>query len=96
MISDPITISTGCTVAEAINLMKEYRIAEYLLLTQWHTERNCHYTRSEIENNFSRSISEVMTIDLITTNQHTNLSAAARILQKHKIENFHWLTKKGN
>ena len=34
----------------------------------------------------SRKITEVMTTPVITTNHQTNLEAAARILQKHKIE----------
>jgi IMP dehydrogenase len=38
------------------------------------------------ENNRSRKITEVMTTNLITTNHQTNLEAAARILQMHKIE----------
>jgi IMP dehydrogenase len=38
------------------------------------------------ENNRSKKITEVMTTNLITTNHQTNLQAAARILQKHKIE----------
>jgi IMP dehydrogenase/GMP reductase len=47
------------------------------------------------ENNRARKITEVMTTSLITTNHQTNLEAAARILQKHKIEKLPMIDDSG-
>jgi IMP dehydrogenase len=87
MITDPITIRPDADVAEALNLMSEYKIGgipvvdKSGVLTGIVTNRDLRF-----ENNRKRKISEVMTTNLITTNHKTNLEAAARILQKHKIE----------
>lgn len=87
MIFDPITISPESTVADAMNLMSEYRIGGIPvvdangILIGIVTNRDLRF-----ENNRKKKITEVMTTNLITTNHKTNLEAAARILQKHKIE----------
>jgi len=47
------------------------------------------------ENNKSKKITEVMTKDLITTNHQTDLQAAARILQKHRIEKLPMVDESG-
>ncbi|MDY0098363.1 MAG: IMP dehydrogenase [Bacteroidales bacterium] len=96
MISDPITISIGGTVAEALSLMKEYSIGGIPVIDSEGILKGIVTTRDlRFENNFSRNISEVMTTDLITTNHHTNLSAAARILQRHKIEKLPLVDEEG-
>lgn len=96
MISDPITITTEGTVAEALSLMKEYRIGGIPVVERNGILKGIVTTRDlRFENNFSRSILEVMTTDLITTNQDTNMSAAARILQKHKIEKLPLVDEEG-
>jgi IMP dehydrogenase len=88
MIHDPITILRNGTVADALNLMKEFKIGgipvidEKGLLIGIVTNRDLRF-----ENNMQRPIAEVMTSkDIITTTQKTDLSMAAEILQKHKIE----------
>ncbi len=96
MIYDPVTINVEATVAEALNLMNEYRIGGILvvdklgILTGIVTNRDLRF-----ESNYSRKITEVMTTNLITTNHQTNLEAAARILQKHKIEKLPIVDEKG-
>jgi IMP dehydrogenase len=87
MIFDPITINLDATVAEAINLMTEYRIGGIPVIDSQGILRGIVTNRDlRFENNRKKKITEVMTTNLITTNHQTNLDAAARILQKHKIE----------
>ncbi|MCM1163336.1 MAG: IMP dehydrogenase [Muribaculaceae bacterium] len=88
MIYDPVTIRRGSTVADALNMMKEYHIGGIPVVDHDRklvgivTNRDLRF-----EQNPSRPIDEVMTTEnLITTNQSTNLEEAARILQQHKIE----------
>ena len=87
MIFDPITISLDATVAEAINLMTEYKIGGIPVIDSQGILKGIVTNRDlRFENNKKKKITEVMTTNLITTNHQTNLEAAARILQKHKIE----------
>ena len=88
MIHDPVTILKNGVVADALNLMKEFKIGGIPVVDeQGHligivTNRDLRF-----ENNMRRPISEVMTSkDIITTTQKTDLNMAADILQKHKIE----------
>ena len=89
MIYDPITILSGSTVRQALNLMSEYRIGgipvvdENRILIGIVTNRDLRF-----EKDMNRLVDEVMTKkeNLITTQQSTNLEAAAEILQRHKIE----------
>ena len=88
MIYDPVTIKRGSTVADALNMMKEYHIGgipvvdEDRKLVGIVTNRDLRF-----EQNPMRLIDDVMTKEnLIVTNQSTNLDEAAQILQKHKIE----------
>ncbi|MBN2744403.1 IMP dehydrogenase [Breznakibacter xylanolyticus] len=88
MIYDPITIKTGSTVSDALRLMGEYKIGGIPVVDQHGylvgivTNRDLRFER-----NMSRLIDEVMTKDkLVTTQQSTDLEAAAEILQRHKIE----------
>lgn len=88
MIYNPVTIMRGSKVADALGLMKEYKIGgipvvdEHGYLVGIVTNRDLRF-----ENNMERLIDEVMTSkNLVTTNQTTDLEGAAAILQKHKIE----------
>ncbi len=96
MIFDPVTISLDATVADAINLMSEYRIGGIPVIDNSGILKGIVTNRDlRFENNKSRKITEVMTRDLITTNHQTNLEAAARILQKHKIEKLPMIDDEG-
>jgi IMP dehydrogenase len=87
MIYDPVTINPEATVAEAINLMKEYRIGGIPVVDRNGILKGIVTNRDlRFENNTSKKISQVMTTNLITTDHQSNLESAARILQKHKIE----------
>ena len=88
MIYDPVTIKRGSTVADALNMMKEYHIGgipvvdEDRKLVGIVTNRDLRF-----EQNPQRLIDEVMTSEgLVVTNQSTDLEEAAQILQQHKIE----------
>jgi IMP dehydrogenase len=96
MIYDPVTINLEATVAEALNLMNEYRIGGILVVDDYGILKGIVTNRDlRFESKFSRKITEVMTTNLITTSHQTNLEAAARILQKHKIEKLPIVDEKG-
>ena len=88
MITDPVTIKRGSTVADALAIMEEYHIggipvvADDRRLVGIVTNRDLRF-----ETDATKLIDEVMTKDnLVTTSQSTDLEEAARILQQHKIE----------
>jgi len=85
MIYDPVTINLEATVAEALNLMNEYRIGGILVVDNDGILKGIVTNRDlRFESNYSRKITQVMTTNLITTDHQTNLEAAARILQNIK------------
>ncbi|HKL66981.1 MAG TPA: IMP dehydrogenase, partial [Bacteroidales bacterium] len=87
MIHDPVSIGVDATVSDALNLMKEYKIGGIPVIKSDNTLVGIVTNRDlRFENEMTKKISSIMTKDLITTNQETNLSQAAQILQKHKIE----------
>ncbi|MCR4581960.1 MAG: IMP dehydrogenase [Prevotella sp.] len=88
MIYDPITIQRGSTVAQALEIMSEYHIGGIPVVDDDRrlvgivTNRDLRFERR-----LDRSVDEVMSKDnLVTTHQQTDLTAAADILQKNKIE----------
>ena len=88
MIYDPVTIPRGSTVAQALDIMAEYHIGgipvvdEEKRLVGIVTNRDLRFERR-----LDRPVEEIMTKEnLVTTHQQTNLSDAAQILQKNKIE----------
>jgi IMP dehydrogenase len=96
MILDPITIDLDSTVADALNLMMEYKIGGIPVIDRNRVLRGIVTTRDlRFENNRKRKITEVMTKNLITTNHLTNLNEAASILQKHKIEKLPMVDEAG-
>jgi IMP dehydrogenase len=96
MILDPITINLDGTVAEAMNLMTEYRIGGIPVIDNNGILKGIVTSRDlRFENNPKRKITEVMTINLITTNHQTTLDQASRILQKHRIEKLPMIDERG-
>ena len=88
MIYDPITIPLGSTVAQALDIMAEYHIGGIPVVDEENhlvgivTNRDLRFERR-----LDRSVDEVMSKEnLVTTHQHTDLVAAADILQSNKIE----------
>ncbi|MGE5173166.1 MAG: IMP dehydrogenase [Betaproteobacteria bacterium] len=87
MIIDPITIAPDAKIADALDVMKKYRISG-VPVTKGHklvgilTNRDLRF-----ETRMNLKVSEVMTKDrLITAPIGTTLEKAMKILQKYKIE----------
>ena len=88
MIYDPITIPLGSTVAQALDIMAEYHIGGIPVVDDERhlvgivTNRDLRFERR-----LDRPVDEIMSKEnLVTTHQQTDLTAAADILQKNKIE----------
>jgi IMP dehydrogenase len=88
MIINPITISPTDSVADALALMRKYKIGGIPVVEPGNilvgivTNRDLRF-----EKNLKNSISSVMTREnLIKTTQSINLEMASEILQSHKIE----------
>ena len=88
MIYDPVTIKKGKTVGDALKMMSEYHIGGIPVVDDDNhlvgivTNRDLRF-----EARMDKAIDEVMTKEnLVTTHQQTDLRAAAKILQEHKIE----------
>ena len=88
MISNPVNIKRGKTVENALALMAEYKIGGIPVVDDEHrlvgivTNRDLRFQRD-----MNQLVDNVMTKNnLVTTNQSTDLEAAADILQHHKIE----------
>ncbi len=97
MIYEPVTILKGKTVGDALALMKEFHIGGIPVvendgrLVGIVTNRDLRFERDN-----SKPIDEVMTKEnLVTTTQSTDLEAAAKILQEHKIEKLPVVDKDG-
>ncbi len=87
MILNPISTTRDKTVADALDTMAEYHIGGIPVVDADNrivgivTNRDLRFER-----NMSKLIDDVMTKEVVTTNQSTDLEAAADILQIHKIE----------
>lgn len=88
MISNPVSIRTGKKVGDALALMAEYKIGGIPVVNGENhlvgivTNRDLRFQR-----NMDLPVDGVMTKEnLVTTNQSTDLEAAAEILQQYKIE----------
>lgn len=95
MILDPITITANKKVADALSLMKEYKIGGIPVVNNLNelvgivTNRDLRFERK-----LHRLISEVMTTEnLVTTDESTDFEQAADILQEHRIEKLPVLDK---
>jgi IMP dehydrogenase len=88
MIQDPVTLPPGASVAEALKLMRHYKIGGIPItdpngiLVGMLTNRDLRF-----EAHHDRLVSELMTAaPLITAPMGTTLEQAKRIFQQHKIE----------
>lgn len=88
MILDPVTLSEKCTVGDALDLMKEFKIGgipvvdDNGLLKGIVTNRDLRFEKQTV-----RPITEVMTSqNLVTIKDGTDLITAEGILQENKIE----------
>ena len=88
MISDPVTLSKDHTLAEAKEMMKEYKISGLPVIDEENkligiiTNRDVKY-----QENLSAKVEELMTKEnLITSDKSTTLEQAKEILLKNRIE----------
>lgn len=88
MIYDPITITAGKLVKDAMDIMQNYKIGgipvvdENMVLVGIVTNRDLRF-----ETDMTKPVSSVMTKDnLVTTTESTDLERASEILQHYKIE----------
>lgn len=87
MIIDPITLHSNALVSDALDLMAEYKIGgipvvnEYNELVGIVTNRDLRFERDP-----NKPVSEVMTNEVVTTNEFADFEKAADILQEFKIE----------
>lgn len=88
MILDPVTLKESAVVADALQIMKEYKIGGIPVVDKAGklvgivTNRDLRFER-----NIRRPVIEIMTSrNLITTTEFTDFEKAADILQEHKIE----------
>ena len=88
MIYDPITIPLGSTVAQALDIMAEYHIGGIPVVdNEKHLVGIVTNRDLRFERRLDRPVDEIMSKDnLVTTHQQANLTDAAEILQKNKIE----------
>ncbi len=87
MILDPVVMDEDLLVADALQLMKEYKIGGIPVIDKERrlvgivTNRDLRF-----EKQLSKSIKEVMTKENLITTTETNLEKAEILLQAHKIE----------
>ena len=88
MIYDPITITRGKKVSDALALMSEYKIGGIPVVDEeGHLVGIVTNRDLRFQQDVSQVIDEVMTKEnLVTSSQTTDLDLAAQILQQYKIE----------
>lgn len=98
MIYDPVTIRRGSTVQDALAMMAEYHIGGIPVVDDGNhlvgivTNRDLRFER-----HLDKTVDDMMTKDnLVTTDQKTDLAAAAQILQENKIEKLPVVDKEGH
>lgn len=87
MIVDPITVNANSSAGEALDIMHNYHIGgipvvdESGVLVGIITNRDLRFRQD-----LNKSVTEIMTRNVITTTEFENFDQAAEILQKHRIE----------
>ncbi len=97
MIIDPVTLRPDATVAEALDLMRRFRIGG-IPIVDAHNRLVGILTNRDLrfERNMQRPVSELMTREgLVTAPEGTTLDQARDILQQHKIEKLPVVDRSG-
>ena len=87
MITNPTTLKDNAVVEDALKMMKEFSIGGIPIVDNEDkligivTNRDLRF-----EKDVRRPLREIMTKDVITTNEGTTFEQAAEILQQHRIE----------
>jgi len=98
MIQDPVTLHEASTVADAVKIMREFRIGGIPVIDGERKLKGIITNRDlRFQKEMNRPVSEVMTsLNLITAPQGTTLLQAEEILQNHKIEKLPVVDKDGH
>jgi len=88
MIQDPVTLHESAVVADAVKIMKEFKIGGIPVIDKEGMLKGIITNRDlRFQKVMSRPVQEVMTkVGLITAAKGTTLTQAEEILQSHKIE----------
>ncbi|WP_214070433.1 IMP dehydrogenase [Mucilaginibacter sp. dw_454] len=88
MIQDPVTLHEASTVADAIKIMREFKIGGIPVVDESNKLKGIITNRDlRFQKEMTKPVQEVMTkADLITAPKGTTLAQAEVILQEHKIE----------
>jgi len=97
MIQDPVTLHESAAVADAVKIMREYRIGG-IPIVNGNGELKGIITNRDLrfQKEMNVPVKQVMTsTNLVTAPEGTNLVQAEAILQNHKIEKLPVVDKKG-
>jgi len=97
MIQDPVTLGADATLADALKLMKEYKIGGIPIIAKDNKLLGILTNRDiRFQKDIKLKVTAVMTsTNLVTAPKGTDLKKAEQILQKHKIEKLPVVDSKG-
>ncbi len=97
MIQDPVTLHSDATLADALKIMREYKIGGIPIIAKDNKLLGILTNRDiRFQKDIKLKVSSVMTTtNLITAPKGTDLKKAEQILQKHKIEKLPVVDAKG-
>lgn len=97
MIQDPVTLHEDATLADALKLMREYKIGGIPIISKDNKLLGILTNRDiRFQKDIKLKVSSVMTsTNLVTAPKGTDLKKAEQILQKHKIEKLPVVDAKG-
>jgi IMP dehydrogenase len=97
MIIDPVTLGPDALIADALEVMKTYRISGVPITDKGRLVGILTNRDLKFETKFNRKVTEVMTKDrLITASVGTDLEQAKKKLHKYKIEKLPIVDRAGN
>ena len=97
VITDPIYLSPEHTLADAEELMGQYRISGVPITVEGKLVGILTNRDTTFETDYSKKIDDVMTKEnLVTAPENTTVEEAKEILKKHKIEKLPLVDKEGN
>lgn len=97
MIQDPVTLGAEATLADALKIMKEYKIGGIPIIAKDNKLLGILTNRDiRFQKDIKLKVTSVMTsTNLVTAPKGTDLKKAEQILQKHKIEKLPVVDAKG-
>lgn len=96
IIANPITLPPHKTVSDAIKVMKKYEISGIPIVENKKLVGILTLRDLRFETNLGKSVSSIMTKELITAPEGTTIKKAKVILHKNRIEKLPLVDKDGN